>query len=74
MLSDQNFISNYILKEFKDQLKARLIIIIMSFILGEIPKQSKTCHLTPLFKKLNWLDSSNYRPNYLLFSIGKIFE
>lgn len=45
----------------------------MSFILGEFPKQCKIECITPLFKKSNKLESSNYGPISLLLNIEKFF-
>ena len=62
-----NSVPNLILKEFKDKLKIPTTIIInISFLTGKFPKQCKTTKLTPIFKKGNKLDSSNYRPISLL--------
>ena len=70
-----NSIPNLILKEFKDILKTPITIIInISFLTGKFPKQCKTANITPIFKKGNKLDSSNYRPISLLPNISKILE
>ena len=67
-----NSIPNLILKEFKDILKTPITIIInISFLTGKFPKQCKTANITPIFKKGNKLDSSNYRPISLLPNITK---
>ena len=68
-----NSVLNLILKEFKDKLKIPVTIIInISFLTGKFPKQCKTTKITPIFKKGNKLDSSNYRPISLLPNISKI--
>ena len=70
-----NCIPNLILKEFKDKLKIPLTIIInISFLIGKFPKRCKMANITPIFKKGNRLDSSNYRPISLLPNISKILE
>ena len=70
-----NSVPNLILKEFKDKLKTPITIIInISFLTGKFPKQCKTANNTPIFKKGNKLDSSNYRPILLLPNISKILE
>ena len=46
----------------------------ISFFTGKFPKQCKTANITPIFKKGNKLDSSNYRPISLLPNISKILE
>ena len=70
-----NSVPNLILKEFKDKLKTPTTIIInISFLTGKFPKQCKTTNNTPIFKKGNKLDSSNYRPILLLPNISKILE
>ena len=67
-----NSVPNLILKEFKDKLKIPTTIIInISFLTGKFPKQCKTTKLTPIFKKGNKLDSSNYRPISLLSLLPK---
>ena len=70
-----NSVPNLILKEFKDKLKTPITIIInISFLTGKFPKQCKTANITPILKKGNKLDSSNYRPISLLPNISKILE
>ena len=70
-----NSVPNLILKEFKDKLKTLITLIInISFLTGKYPKQCKTANITPIFKKGNKLDSSNYRPISLLPNISKILE
>ena len=66
-------VPNLVLKEFKDKLKIPLTIIIkISFLTGKFLKQCKTKNITPIFKKGNKLDSSNYMPISLLPNIIKI--
>ena len=55
-----NSIPKDIIKEFKDKLKIPLTIIINTYLIGKVPKQCKTTNITPIFKKGNKLDSSNY--------------
>ena len=60
---DPNSLSNLILKEFKDKSKTPITTIInISFLTGKFSRQCKTANITPIFKKRNKLDSSNYRP------------
>ena len=66
-----NSIPNGILKEYKGILKVPLTIIInIFFMTGRLPKQCKTAHVTPVYKKGNKLDTSNCRPDSLLFNIS----
>ena len=70
-----NSVPNLILKEFKDKLKIPLTVIInISFLTGKFPKRCKMANITPIFKKGNKLDSSNYRPISLLPNISKILK
>ena len=74
-----NSIPNSILiKEYKDILKVPLTIIIknISFMIGRFPKQCKTTHITPAYKKGDELDTSNYRPISRLSNIKSnlVFE
>ena len=41
---------------------------------GKFPKQCKMANITPIFKKVNKLDSSNYRPISLLPNVSKILK
>ena len=65
---------NLILKEFKDKLKTCVTIIINIFLTDKFPKQCKMANITPVFKKGNKLDSSNYRSISLLPNISKILK
>ena len=57
-----NSVPNDILEEYKDILKVPLTIIInISFMTGRFPKQCKTAHITPVYKKGDKLDTSNYK-------------
>ena len=70
----QNSILNLIVKEFKDKLKIPLTIMKhISFLTGNFPKRCKKANITPIFRKGNKVDSSNYRP-ILLPNIRKILE
>ena len=70
-----NSVPNDILEEYKDILKVPLTIIInISFMTGRFPKQCEIAHITPVYKKGDKLDTSNYRPISLLSNISKIIE
>ena len=70
-----NSISNFISKEFKEELKKPLIIITnMSFITGQFPTKGREAHIIPSYKKGDKSDCSNYRPISLLPNISKIIE
>ena len=70
-----NLISNFILKEFKEELKKPLTIMKnMSFIKGQFPKKGKEAHIIPSYKKGDKFEYSNYRPISLLPNISKIIE
>ena len=70
-----NSIPTRILKEFQNILKIPLTIIInISLQTGIFPEQCNIAHITPIFKKGDRLDSSNYRPVSLLSNISKILE
>ena len=66
---------NFILKEFKEELKKTLTIITnMSFITGQFPTKGKEAHILPTYKKGDKSECSNYRPISLLPNISKIIE
>ena len=47
-----NSIPNFVLKEFKEELKKPLTIITnMSFITGQFPTKGKEAHIIPFYKK-----------------------
>ena len=70
-----NSIPNFVLKEFKEELKKPLTIITnMSFITGQFPTKGKEAHIIPSYKKGDKLECSNYRPISLLPNISKIIE
>ena len=46
----------------------------ISIFTGTFPSQWKTAVVTPIFKKGNRVDISNYRPISILSSVSKIFE
>ena len=70
-----NSIPNFVLKEFKEELKKPLTIITnMSFISGQFPTKGKEAHIIPSYKKGDKLECSNYRPISLLPNISKIIE
>ena len=61
-----------ILKEFKKPLSVPLIIIInVSYMTGTFPEFCKIVHVTPVFKKGDQLDSSNWQSISLLSNIKK---
>ena len=71
----QDLISNFILKEFKEELKKPLTIITnMSFITGQFPTKGREAHIIPSYKKGDKSECSNYRPISLLPNISKIIE
>ena len=70
-----NSIPNFVLKEFKEELKKPLTIITnMSFITGQFPTKGKEAHIIPFYNKGDKLEYSNYRPISLLPNISKIIE
>ena len=70
-----NSIPNFILKEFKEELKKPLTIISnMSFITGQFPTKGSEAHIIPSYKKGDKSECSNYRPISLLPNISKIIE
>ena len=70
-----NSIPNFVLKEFKEELKKPLTMITnMPFITGQLPTKGKEAHIIPSYKKGDKLECSNYRPISLLPNISKIIE
>ena len=70
-----NSIPNFVLKEFKEELKKPLTIITnMSFITGQFPRKGKEAHIISSYKKGDKLECSNYRPISLLSNISQIIE
>ena len=70
-----NSIPNFILKEFKEELKKPLpIIISMSFITGQFPTKGKEAHIILYYEKGDKSECSNYRLISLLPNISKIIE
>ena len=64
-----NSISNFILKEFKEELKKPLIIITnMSFITAQFPTKGREAHIIPSYKKGDKSECSDYRPISLLLN------
>ena len=64
-----------LLKKCKSQLcKPIRLIWTESFQTGIVPKYYKTSYVTPLFKKGNRVEASNYRPISLTSHIIKIYE
>ena len=61
--------------KFKNVLKIpSTITISISFQTGIFPQQYQMAHISPIFKKVDELDSSNYRPVSLLSNISKFLE
>ena len=70
-----NSISNFMLKEFKEELKKPLTIITnMPFITGQFPTKGRESHIIPSYKKGDKSECSNYRPISLLPNTSKIIE
>ena len=70
-----NSIPNFLLKEFKEELKKALTTITnMSFITGQFPTKEKEAHIIPSCKKGDKLECSNYRSISLSPNISKIIE
>ena len=70
-----NSVSNFLLKQFKEELPITLSLIInMSFKTGIFPRACKIANIISIYKKGDKLDRSNYRPISLLLQVGKIIE
>ena len=63
------------LKESAEQLTVPLCVLFRKFLdSGFIPNEWKIAHVTPVFKKGNRQQSSNYRPISLTSALCKVFE
>ena len=70
-----NSIPNFVLKEFKEELKKPFTIFTnVSFITGQFPAKRKEAHIMSSYKKGDKLECSNYSPISLLPNISKIIE
>ena len=70
-----NSIPTKLLKLFVKEVNSPLSSLInLSFECGKFPDVLKTANLTPIFKKGDLLESTNYRPISLLPNISKIME
>ena len=68
-------ISNWILKECKEELADKVYIIIKcSLIEGKLPEDWKKANVVPIYKGGNKEDPTNYRPVSLTSTIAKICE
>ena len=70
-----NSLPTLILKNCADALSFPISYSVnLSFTTGDFPNLYKTAKVTPLFKKGDPLDCSNYRPLPLPFTFSKIFK
>jgi len=68
-------VSNAVLKNCAESfVKPLKMIFDKSLKTGEVPKEWKEANVTPLFKKGNKLERSNYRPVLLTSSVCKVFN
>ena len=66
-------ISPRILIELAHEITAPLTMLFQKSIkTAQIPKEWKTSHITPIFKKGSRSDVSNYRPINLTSDVGKL--
>ena len=68
-----DLINNRILKELSEPLSLPLCDL-CSLSSGNVPKIWKQANITPIYKKNNASDVSNYRPISLLSTVGKVLE
>ena len=67
--------NNRILKELSQPLSYPLCDLFnYSIVTGKVPAIRKQANITPMFKKNDVSDPTNYRPISLLRSIGKVLE
>ena len=68
-------INNRILKELSQPLSHPLCDLFnFSIVTGKVSDMWKQANITPIFKKNDASDPTNYRPISLLSSIGKVLE
>ena len=73
--SSPDSIKNRILKELSQPLSHPLCDLFnYSIVTGKVPDIWKQAHITPIFKKNDVSDPTNYRPISLLSSVGKVLE
>ena len=73
--SGPDSINNRILKELSQPLSHPLCVLFnFSIVTGKVPDIWKQANITPIFKKNDASDPTNYRPISLLSSIGKVLE
>ena len=73
--SGPDSINNRILKELSQPLSQPLCDLFnFSIVTGKVPDIWKQANISPIFKKIDASDPTNYRPISLLSSIGKVLE